>query len=214
MASHTIHAVRLSVATVVALAGSVVLAGPAISACHLAAFLGSEAGVGELDGSVTLTVELQGRQPSCSGTVQYETGDGTAAAGADYEAQSGELTFEANDDRVEDIVVTIVDDAEAEGDETFTVTLTGADGVGIGSPSSVTVTITDDDQAEATEPDTADVTEGETSATEPEDDATEDTDEPGDSDDSEDSGAMAVIVAAVIVVVGLGGLLIARMRRT
>ncbi|MDX1511409.1 MAG: Calx-beta domain-containing protein [Nitriliruptorales bacterium] len=223
MATSTNHGIRLFVAAVIAVAGSILLAGPAVSACHLAAFLASEAGVGEFDGSVTVTVELQGRQPSCSGTVQYETADGTAAAGADYEAQSGELTFEPSDDRVEDIVITIVDDAEAEGDETFTITLTGADGLGIGSPSTVTITIADDDQPDATapptEPDTVDVTEGEPTATEPgDDDATGDTDEPGDTDESDDdddgSSAVPIILAAVIVVVGLGGLLLARMRRS
>ena len=52
-------------------------------------------------------------------TVDYATADGTAAAGADYTATSGTLTFAAGE-RTKTVNVPILDDAVDEGSETFT----------------------------------------------------------------------------------------------
>ncbi len=55
-------------------------------------------------------------------TVDYETADGTAKAGEDYEAASGTLTFVPGDTE-KTIRVTVLDDAKDEGEETFTLGL-------------------------------------------------------------------------------------------
>ena len=54
--------------------------------------------------------------------VDYETVDGTARAGADYEAASGTLTFSRRE-RTETIWVKVLDDAHNEGTETLTLVL-------------------------------------------------------------------------------------------
>ncbi len=56
--------------------------------------------------------------------VGYESSDGTAAAGVDYQAVSGTLSFPPGTTR-RTIVVTVFDDQRVERDETFFVDLTG-----------------------------------------------------------------------------------------
>lgn len=122
-----------------------IVAGPAHAACHVAAFAEAQVSAGEGAGSVTLTVFLQGRQPGCEGTVDFATEDGTATAGADYEAREGTLEFVQGDDREETIELTILDDGESEGDEQFSVALNNPTG-GISSTAGpATVTVADDD---------------------------------------------------------------------
>ena len=60
-------------------------------------------------------------------TVDYQTADGTATAGADYTAASGTLTFQAGE-RTKTVSVTLLDDTHDEGEETFTLTLSNASG--------------------------------------------------------------------------------------
>ena len=64
-------------------------------------------------------------------TVAYASADGSAAAGADYEAASGTLTFAAGE-RAKTIEVAVFDDAHDEGSETLTLTLSNASGARIG----------------------------------------------------------------------------------
>ena len=71
-------------------------------------------------------------------TVGFSTADGTAAAGSDYTAASGTLTFTAGA-RARTIAVPVTDDADDEEDESLTVTLQ--------SPSHATL---DDDRATGT----------------------------------------------------------------
>lgn len=227
MVSRQVIGVRRSALIAVAtLAAALAWAWPAAAACHLAAFVESTASVGEGGGSVTVTVELQGRQPSCAGTVTYETRDDSASAGSDYEAQSGELTFLTGDDRVEDIVVPITSDDGAEEDESFMVVLTGATGVSVGSPDTVTVTITDDDEAQpepTEEPTTEEPTEPASETTTPADEPTVETttgqpapittELPDDEDDGTSTGLIALIVVAVVAVLGAGGWLVMRGRQ-
>ena len=62
-------------------------------------------------------------------TVAYATADGSAIAGADYQATSGTLTFGPND-TVKVVQVPIIDDLTVENTEQFTFTIsnpTGAD---------------------------------------------------------------------------------------
>ena len=77
-------------------------------------------------------------------TVRYATTDGSAAAGADYTAASGVLTFRAGD-AAATISVAILNDTVAEASETFTVTLSAAVGATL-EDASATGAITDDDE--------------------------------------------------------------------
>jgi hypothetical protein len=64
-------------------------------------------------------------------TVDYATADATATAGADYTAiPLTTLTFDPGDVS-KTIAVTLLDDADTEGDETFTLTLSNAAGAGV-----------------------------------------------------------------------------------
>lgn len=74
-------------------------------------------------------------------TVQYSTSDGTAVAGADYVTQSGSLTF-ASGVTSQTISITITDDSDPEGDETFSLSLSSpsSDAV-LSTPSSTTIQI-------------------------------------------------------------------------
>ena len=78
-------------------------------------------------------------------TVDYETRDGTAQAGADYSAQSGTVTF-AVGERTKTISIPILEDTPPEDDERFQVVLTNPSaGAVIGSLSTLDVTILEDD---------------------------------------------------------------------
>ena len=55
-------------------------------------------------------------------TVDYQTVNGTAAAGTDYTAASGTLTFEAGESS-KTVDVTVLDDSHDEGEETMTLRL-------------------------------------------------------------------------------------------
>ena len=63
-------------------------------------------------------------------TVDYQTSDGTATAGADYVAAQGTLTF-APGETAKTAEVTILDDAHNEGAERFKLTLSNATGAAI-----------------------------------------------------------------------------------
>ena len=124
----------------------IMVARPAFAQCHIAAFTDDSVSVNENAGQVTLTVELLGGQPPCSGTVQYQTVNGTATAGSDYTARQGTLSFSAGDDRRESISVPIINDTADEPDERFTVRLSGGTG-NISADDTATVTIADNDPA-------------------------------------------------------------------
>jgi hypothetical protein len=76
-------------------------------------------------------------------TVSYATANGTAAAGSDYTATSGTLSFGV-DEATKTIVVPILPDDQQESSETFTVLLSGpTGGAALGANAMVTVTIED-----------------------------------------------------------------------
>ena len=85
----------------------------------------------EEDNTMAFVVTLD---PAASDTVtvDYATSDGSAAAGNDYTATSGTLSFSAGETR-KTISVAISDDTDNEGDETFTVTLSNAAGADLGT---------------------------------------------------------------------------------
>jgi Calx-beta domain-containing protein len=103
--------------------------------------------VDETAGMVTITVTRTGGSLGGPVSVDYTTGDGTAAAGSDYTAASGTLTFGPSE-ATKSFTVPISKDSAYEGNETFQVTLSNpTGGAAIGSPSGATVTIADDEQA-------------------------------------------------------------------
>ena len=67
------------------------------------------------------------RAASGTVTVDYATSDGSAAAGADYTATSGTLTFAAGETS-RTVNVAVLDDAHDEGEETLTLTLSNPSG--------------------------------------------------------------------------------------
>ena len=84
-----------------------------------------------------------------SGTVQYRTQDGTAAAGLDYSAQSGVHSLEASDQKL--VTIATIDDTAVESTETFTVRLSDITGTLTAATTVATVTIIDNDTEECPE---------------------------------------------------------------
>ncbi|HEU4366898.1 MAG TPA: Calx-beta domain-containing protein [Methylomirabilota bacterium] len=95
-------------------------------------------------GTATITVTRTGGTHG-GVTVNYTTGNGTAAAGADYTAAAGTLTFAANQAR-RTFTVTTRQDTAVEGSETIALALSNPGGGAVlGAASRATVTITDDE---------------------------------------------------------------------
>ena len=113
----------------------------------------SDAQASEADGAVEFEVTLS-IAGSNTVTVAYETSDGTAAAGNDYIATNGTLTFPAESTAGQTIRVPVTDAPEFEAEqETFTLTLSGAVNAALaggGATLQATGTIIDDDNAAAT----------------------------------------------------------------
>jgi len=102
--------------------------------------------VGEAGPTVTITVTRTGGSAGAA-TVHYATSNGTATAGSDYTATSGDLSWAAGDAASKTITIPIIDDAVVDPAETFTCALSGATGASLGAPASTTVTINDNDVA-------------------------------------------------------------------
>jgi hypothetical protein len=103
--------------------------------------------VAETSAQVTITAT---RVAGTSGavTVDYTTNAGTAIPGADYTGSSGTLSWNDGDAAPKPFNVPVIDDAAAEGDETFVSSLGNVSGgATLGSRSSATVTIQDDEAA-------------------------------------------------------------------
>ncbi len=101
--------------------------------------------VGEAAGTLPVTVTLS-NAAAFTTTVNYATSDGTATAGADYDADSDTLTFGPSETS-KTFDITINDDTGDEPDESFDITLSGASGASLGTTISQTVNIIDDDGA-------------------------------------------------------------------
>ena len=121
-------------------------------------------GVTEAQTSVTVTVVRVG-DISFPAAVNYATSDtagatncgaastGVASSRCDYVSKAGTLNFAANE-ASKDILIPLIDDSYAEGNETFTINLSGAAGssVTLGSPSTITLTINDSGDAGGANP--------------------------------------------------------------
>ena len=100
--------------------------------------------VDENAGSVMITVT---RSNGSNGavTVDFATSDGTATAGTDYSATSGTLAF-AEGEVTKTFAIPILDDRQAEGNETVNITLSNpTGGANLGSPSAAVLTINAND---------------------------------------------------------------------
>lgn len=108
-------------------------------------FVNTALSVNESATSVTLQVARSGNTAFAS-SVDYMAVAGTAST-SDYAATSGTLTWDANDNSIKLITVTLTPDAVDEPDESFTVQLRNvSSGTELGA-GSATVTIVDDDAA-------------------------------------------------------------------
>ncbi|MDI1287876.1 MAG: Calx-beta domain-containing protein [Reyranella sp.] len=96
--------------------------------------------------SFTVTLSAASATPV---TVSYATANGTAAAGSDYVAQFGTLTFAAGETQ-KIIQVTAIGDAVVEANEGFTVVLTNPSGATLADATGAG-TITNDDAAPSVE---------------------------------------------------------------
>jgi chitinase len=108
----------------------------------------SIAGASVLEGDIgttTLSIPVALSGPSGREVdVDYATSDGTATAGSDYFATTGNLVFAAGVTSKQ-IDVTVNGDIQVEGDETLTVTISAPFNADLGTPSVATGTITNDD---------------------------------------------------------------------
>ncbi|PEG40595.1 chitinase [Mycolicibacterium duvalii] len=107
----------------------------------------ADAGVTETDTGTTnmvFTVTLD-KVSATPVSIAYATSNGTAAAGSDFTAASGVLSFAAGE-LTQQIAVPILGDTAVEQDETFTLTLSDPNGVTIADGSAVG-TIANDDVA-------------------------------------------------------------------
>ena len=103
-----------------------------------------DASVSEGNHGATLTFPVTVANPTAKDVVvHYATSDGTATAGSDYTATSGDLTIPANTTTGQ-ITVPVLSDKVREADETLTVTLQPA-GYGSVADGSATGTIVNDD---------------------------------------------------------------------
>jgi uncharacterized repeat protein (TIGR01451 family) len=83
--------------------------------------------------------------------VRCDVLNGTAYARCDYATTRDTLTF-APGETLKTLSIPVVDDAYAEGGETFAVALSNATGAGLGAPAMATVTITDNETVNGPNP--------------------------------------------------------------
>lgn len=128
------------------------------------AFDSSTASVSEDGTSIDITVSrTNGKDGVVS--VDYQTSNGTAQAGSDYEARGGTLTF-GNGIATQTISVPITDNTDINDDKTFFVTLSNPEGgATLGQPNPITVTILENDIALLFDPLSIDVNESVSNAT-------------------------------------------------
>ena len=90
----------------------------------------ADATVREEEGATLVFAVTLDRERETDVTVDYATGNGTATAGEDYVAQSGDLTFAAGE-TAKTVEVEVLDDLHDEGTETMTLTLSNPSGARI-----------------------------------------------------------------------------------
>lgn len=98
----------------------------------------------ETDAGATITVERFGDTSGSVG-VSYATSDGTATAGADYTTTSGTLSWADGDAAPKSFSIPVLQDTQAEGNETVNLALSAPTGGATLGTSAATLTILDDD---------------------------------------------------------------------
>ncbi len=93
-------------------------------------------------GAITVTVTRSG-DTAAAASVDYTTGDGSAAQKTDFEYAAGTLTF-APGETSKTFIVLVNEDAYVEAAETFSLTLSNPAGAALGVQNVATVTIADD----------------------------------------------------------------------
>ena len=104
------------------------------------------------EGTTTVTL-VATRSGGNAGAVSvgFATANGSAAAGGDYTARNGTLSWANGDSASKSFAITVANDAYAEASETFSVTLSApTGGASAGTIMSATVTIQDNDGAPGT----------------------------------------------------------------
>ena len=107
----------------------------------------TQSGLGEPGGSGTFTVKRDGDQ-SANLVVNY-TLTGSASNGVDYTSPSGSVMIPAGAASA-DVVITALNDALVEGDESVTLVLSTNAAYDIGTPGSATLTLIDDEKVTVT----------------------------------------------------------------
>lgn len=108
-------------------------------------FKGTSYSVAEGAGGIELEVSRTGGDAGAV-SVAYNTVAGSAAAGEDFEAAGGTLSWGDHQSADKTVTVPIHDDAVAEGPETLSVVLAGpTGGARLGTPSEARIEIQDDD---------------------------------------------------------------------
>ncbi len=108
-------------------------------------FSSSSYSVTENAGTATITVIRTGGSDGAVG-VSYATSNGTAIAPDDYTATSGVVTFADGDMTPKIFNITIINDAQVEGNETVNLALSNpTGGATLGNPNTAVLTINDDD---------------------------------------------------------------------
>ena len=102
----------------------------------------SAASASEAAGTHVFTVSLSAPATTAL-SVDFATSDGTALAGSDYTSITSTLSF-AVGDQSKTVLVTILDDSDAETSESFSLTLSNPVNITLGT-STVSVSITDND---------------------------------------------------------------------
>ncbi len=98
-------------------------------------------------GSTSVTFTLTLSEPKSGPvTVDFTTADGTAVAGSDYVARSGQVTFAAGETS-KTVVVDVFGDSDVEQDEDFSLLLSNVTGDAALSVAEASATITNDDTA-------------------------------------------------------------------
>lgn len=98
--------------------------------------------VTENGGSAVITVTRTGSTAGTA-TVDYATSDGSAAAGVDYTATSGTMTFD-DGEATQTATIPIADDGASDGDKTFQLTLSNVSGASLGAVHSAMIMIAND----------------------------------------------------------------------
>ncbi len=126
---------------------TVTISGAASAGVGTLQLAGASYSVAQSAAAVTITVNRTGGAVGAT-SVAYDTADGSAAAGTDYTASSGVLSWADGDSTSKSFSVPISNASPFSGNKTFTVALSNATaGAMLGTPDSATVTIAGDNSA-------------------------------------------------------------------